>query len=176
MGGIVLLLGCLLTLALDTTAGAFEAGSSWRPRLAVLATDGAGVMRLAGPPAPMAAVTVQATSRRRRAAEPERSSERLTLFGRFTCPDGFAPLFTGHVFAFVQKGVETPQFGGVDQACWIDPPLETDFLGNWTSVGDCVVCEPDGAPPGGTTTAPAPGAGGGGSSGRSSRPGTYSNL
>src|SRR5262249_37948533 len=57
------------------------------------------------------------------------------------CPDGFEPLFRGNIFAFVQKGADPAQFGGVNPACWFNQPLETDFLGNWTNVGDCVVCQ-----------------------------------
>jgi hypothetical protein len=95
------------------------------------------------------------------------SSQRLTVFGDRVCPTGFTPLIVGNIFAFQQKvSGSVPQFGGVDPACWKNPPLETDFLGNWTTVGDCVVCEP--APAGsptstGTTTESGVSSGGGSS-------------
>jgi len=81
----------------------------------------------------------QASPRRRQRTA---DAERITIFGDVNCPEGFTVLFTGNVFAFQQKGVDPPQFGGVDPACWINPPREAPFLGTWTSVGDCVVCEP----------------------------------
>lgn len=89
--------------------------------------------------------------------------QRLVVYGDRVCPDGFTPLIVGNVYAFQQQGVDVPGFGGVDPACWKNPPLETTFLGQWTSVGDCVVCEP--ASPGSPTstgTSSAPGARGGG--------------
>lgn len=72
------------------------------------------------------------------------SSQRLTVYGDRVCPTGFTPLIVGNVFAFQQKATagNVAQFGGVDPACWKNPPLETEFLGQWTNVGDCVVCEP----------------------------------
>lgn len=94
------------------------------------------------------------------------SRQRLTVFGDRVCPAGFTPLIVGNIFAFQQKvaGGGVPQFGGVDPACWTNPPLETAFLGQWTNVGDCVVCEPapTGSPTSTGTTSPSGSAVGGG--------------
>ena len=79
------------------------------------------------------------------------ATQRLTVYGDRVCPEGFTPLIVGNIFAFRQKGTDVPQFGGVDPACWKNPPFETDFLGQWTSVADCVVCDPAEA---GSPTAP----------------------
>jgi hypothetical protein len=139
-----------------------------------LGLAGDGVQAVEPAAAPVPAVLVQGdgfevtpVARRRRAdEETDGSWSLLTMRGTFECPGGYTPVFQGNIYAFVQKGVEVPQFGGVEPYCWplqAQQPMEATFLGNWEKIALCVVCarQPGtalgGAPP--ITTTPIPGGG-----------------
>jgi hypothetical protein len=107
------------------------------------------------------AVTPVISRRQRDSLEAAAGASMLTMRGTWDCPGGYQPVFQGYVYAFQQKGVDVPQFGGVEPHCWFLPPLETTFLGNWERVSMCVVCtrEPGTSvePPPATGTTPIPG-------------------
>ena len=135
---------------------------------------GDGVQAVEPVAVPVPAVLVQGdgfevtpVARRRRGDEDADSSASLLIMrGTFDCPGGYQPVFQGNIYAFQQKGVDVPQFGGVEPYCWplqAQQPMETTFLGSWEKVALCVVCarQPGtaltGAPP--ITTTPIPGGG-----------------
>jgi hypothetical protein len=104
--------------------------------------------------------------RRRGDDESDGSWSLLTMRGTFDCPGGYTTVYRGNIYAFVQKGVDVPQFGDVEPYCWpleAQQPAETTFLGNWQKVALCALCarQPgtaiSGAPSAGTT--PIPGGG-----------------
>ena len=94
----------------------------------------------------------------------------LTMRGTFECPGGDQTIYQGNIYAFVQKGVDVPQFGSVEPYCWpleAHQPMEATFLGNWQKIALCVVCarQPGtpltGQAPVGSTPVPGSGSGSG---------------
>ena len=144
------------------------------PLVLTLAADGVPASEPVAGPIPAIAVVeggdfdvMPVGARRRRdEAETNASASMLTMRGTWDCPGGYEAVFQGYIYAFRQKGVDVPLFGGVEPSCWPiqgQQPMETTFLGSWERVGMCVVCVRDldvplsGLPP--ITTTPVPGGG-----------------
>jgi hypothetical protein len=76
-------------------------------------------------------------------------SEPFVVKGDIRCPEGFVVQVQGRVYAFQDR--QTPaQFGGVDEACWVNPPFDPVGTVHFLPIGDCVLCAP--LPPGATTS------------------------
>lgn len=99
-------------------------------------------------------------------------SEPFVVKGDIRCPEGFAVQVQGRVYAFHDRQTP-PQFGGVDEACWVNPPFDPFGAVAFLPVGDCVRCAPLPAgttasgggvsrSPGGNAGVGAPGGGGSG--------------
>lgn len=96
-------------------------------------------------------------------------SEPFVVKGDIRCPEGFAVQIQGRVYAF-QDGQTPAQFGGVDESCWVNPPVDPAGAVRFLPVGDCVLCAPlpDGAATGGGISRAPGGNAGAGAGGRGS--------